>query len=1014
MNIIIKDESSRGRYARILCHVFLTLISAVCLSILMVLMSGSIAHADKGGRDILGEGSDYTSILYDSTNGLPTSEANAIVQSADGFIWLGGYSGLIRYDGSSFYRFDSSNGISSVFSLYVDSHDRVWVGTNENGVALYDHGDIRVYGRVEGLKSYSIRAITEDTDGNIIIATTQGLAYIGAEDLEIHVIDDPQVNMEYITELQRDTEGSIYGLTLSGAVFTVESLRIGAFYPSEQFGGETLNTIYADPQTPGQLYMGTQDSSLLTVDAHDSMRILKRRSVAPQKNLNEILFYRGYIWLTATNGIGYIDEAGVYHALTDVPMTNSVGDIMVDHEGNIWFTSTRQGFMKLVPDRFTDISKLAELPTMVVNSTCVRDDELYLGTDGGLVIVDMDGYDTVENELTAMLEGVRIRCILKDSQDNLWLCTHGDTGLVCYDRAGAITVFNSDNGLDAGRVRAAMELSDGRIAAATGNGLYIVGHGAVEAHYGQGQGISNTEILSVAQSPDGRLFLGSDGDGIYVVDGQRVSRIGHEDGLTSGVVIRIKWDAERELFWLITSNSIEHMSADGSGISAVTTFPYSNNYDIVFDSHGGAWVLSSNGIYITRVDELIADEGIEYSFYNTRSGLPYIATGNSRSYLDGEGHLYISGTTGVASVDIDGEDVRPDLVKLIIPSVGLDDRTIYIRDSSEVTVPAGTRRLTINAYALTYGLSNPRITYMLEGFDDEEIHTTKQELVPVIYTNLDGGRYTFHLRVIDDTTGEVDNSVALSIIKERSIYENVWFWLLTVGALVALIALLMYLHFSRRTAALIAKREEDQRFIDQIIRTFAKCIDMRDTQNRGHSFRVAYYTRLLTEKLAEKRGYTAEQIAQFRNVALLHDIGKLSIPDRILNKPERLDDDEFVIMKSHAEKGEEILKDVDIVKDLSVGAGCHHERMDGKGYPKGLKGEEIPEVARIIAVADTFDAMYSTRPYRKQMLLSDVLDEIRRIKGTQLEPEVVDCLLELAEDGMLDREKVDAAIAEGG
>ena len=116
-------------------------------------------------------------------------------------------------------------------------------------------------------------------------------------------------------------------------------------------------------------------------------------------------------------------------------------------------------------------------------------------------------------------------------------------------------------------------------------------------------------------------------------------------------------------------------------------------------------------------------------------------------------------------------------------------------------------------------------------------------------------------------------------------------------------------------------------------------------------------------------------------------------------------------MKSHAAAGGKILSNVKIVENLADGAGCHHERIDGRGYPRGLKGDEIPEVARIIAVADTFDAMYSTRPYRKQMLLSDVLAEIERIKGTQLEEEVVDALFALAEENKLNKEEVDAATA---
>ena len=824
------------------------------------------------------------------------------------------------------------------------------------------------------------------------------------------MIDDPQVNMEYITELWKDSEGHIYGLTLNGAVFEVENLKVSAFYHPEEFGEDIVNSLYPDPEVPGQIYMGTVGSDVLTVSLGSTVNIKKKQSASPLKNINSMMKAGNILWVTATNGIGYFDENGRYHSLEDVPMNNSIGNIMRDHEGNIWFTSTRQGVLKLVPDRFTDLSKYAGLSSMVVNSTCVCEDKLYLATDNGLVVLNQSTLNQVTNDLTKMLDGIRIRCIKKDSKGNLWLCTHGEYGLVCYQADGTILTYNESNGLDAGRVRAVMERKDGSMAAATGNGLYIVENGTVTKHYGQDNGISTTEILSVEEGEDGKLYLGSDGDGIYVIDGNKVSRIGHEDGLTSGVVMRIKWDEERKMFWLITSNSIEYMK-DGT-ITAVSNFPYSNNYDIYFDDHGGAWILSSNGIYITKVSELIANEKIEYNFYNTKSGLPYITTGNSRSYLDEKGNLYISGTTGVCMVDINAETSHNNNVKLAIPSVELDNRVVSVTDGEDVMIPAGSRRLVINAYVLTFGLSNPRVSFYLEGFDDAPIHTTKQEMQQIIYTNLDGGRYIFHLDVIDDETGEVEKSISLPIVKESSPYESIVFWILLTLICILIIAVAIWKHFQKKTQKLLEKQEEDQKFIAQIMRTFAKCIDMRDSQNRGHSFRVAYYTRLLAGKLAETRGYTREQIDRFYNIALLHDIGKLSIPDAILNKPERLNDEEYVIMKSHAEKGEEILKGVNIVKDLAVGAGCHHERMDGKGYPHGLKGEEIPEVARIIAVADTFDAMYSTRPYRKQMLLSDVLAEIKRIRGTQLEDEVVDALLQLAEENELDKAKVDAAVEE--
>ena len=985
-------------------------IASLSLSLSLALALPISVNADGAQRrDVLGTGSDYTAILYDSTNGLPTSEANAIAQTTDGFIWIGGYSGLIRYDGSEFYRFDSSYGISSVFSLCADSKDRLWIGTNENGLALYDHGEVTLYGRVDELESYSIRDICEDPEGNIIIATTQGLAYVDGSTLTINGINDPQVNNEYITSLKKDSEGTIYGLTLDGDVFTMDNLRLTSYYKASEFGEETINSISPVNSKSKVLYMGTVSSKILTVSFDGNLEILEERDTKEQTNISSMYEMGEKLFVSATNGIGYFDANNEYYELDTLPMNDSVGNIMLDHQGNMWFTSTRQGVMKMVPDRFTDISQIANLENMVVNSTCVNGDLLYLGTDVGLTILDNNTYATVTNALTELLDETRIRCIKNDRNGNVWICTQGEKGLICYNPDTEETaVYNSENGIETKRVRTVLECSDGSMAAATSNGLFIIKDGVVAEHYGQDNGISTEEILTVEEGPDGKLYLGSDGDGIYVIDDNKVSRISYEDGLTSGVVMRIKYDATRELFWLITSNSIEYLK-DGVAHD-ISNFPYSNNYDIYLGENDSAWVLSSNGIYITKASQLVANKNIEYTFYNIKSGLPYITTGNSRSYLDDSGHLYLSGTAGVCMVDINGNDTHDDTVLLSIPSVVIDDNEEYIKDGEIISIPAGSKRLEINAYALTYGLGNPRISYWLEGFEKGPIYTTKQDLKTIVYTNLDGGKYTFHLNVIDNITGKVDKTAEIKIVKESSIYENLAFWIIFMALLVLLITFIIWNHFRKRTLALLKKQEEDKEFIDQIMHTFAKCVDLRDTQNQGHSFRVAYYSRMLAEKLADKRGYTKDQIDEIYHIALMHDIGKINIPDVILNKTERLNDEEYVVMKTHAAVGEKLLKDVNIVPNLALGAGYHHERLDGRGYPRGLEGDEIPEVARLIAVADTFDAMYSTRPYRKQMLLSDVMAELTRVKGTQLEAEVVDALVELADENKLNKEEVEETI----
>lgn len=187
------------------------------------------------------------------------------------------------------------------------------------------------------------------------------------------------------------------------------------------------------------------------------------------------------------------------------------------------------------------------------------------------------------------------------------------------------------------------------------------------------------------------------------------------------------------------------------------------------------------------------------------------------------------------------------------------------------------------------------------------------------------------------------------------------------------------------------KTKQIQKMTFQAINTIANTIDAKDEYTKGHSQRVSEYSYALAREL----GLKEEEAENVRRIALLHDIGKIGVPDSVLNKPGRLTEEEYEIMKSHPVVGAGILKDIKMLKDLDVGAKYHHERYDGKGYPSGLKGEEIPYIARIIGVADSYDAMSSNRVYRKRFSEDKILEELERCKGTQFDPQVADAFIRL-------------------
>lgn len=187
------------------------------------------------------------------------------------------------------------------------------------------------------------------------------------------------------------------------------------------------------------------------------------------------------------------------------------------------------------------------------------------------------------------------------------------------------------------------------------------------------------------------------------------------------------------------------------------------------------------------------------------------------------------------------------------------------------------------------------------------------------------------------------------------------------------------------------KTQEVESVILQSITAIANTIDAKDSYTRGHSERVAEYSAVI----AREMGWQEEDVQLLYNIALLHDIGKIGIPDSILNKPGRLSDYEFSIIKQHTITGGEILKDIHSMQNAFIAAKYHHERYDGKGYPSGLKGEEIPLFARVIAVADAYDAMTSNRVYRKKLSNEIVLRELEKGSGTQFDPKIAGVFIDI-------------------
>ena len=252
---------------------------------------------------------------------------------------------------------------------------------------------------------------------------------------------------------------------------------------------------------------------------------------------------------------------------------------------------------------------------------------------------------------------------------------------------------------------------------------------------------------------------------------------------------------------------------------------------------------------------------------------------------------------------------------------------------------------------------------------------------------------TFGFILFSNSDEEITDFV-LTGVPESKITDFPMFYILCVLAFILIIIISINVGLLLRERQYKIRQELDQKIIIQSMKTFTNFIDAKDPYTRGHSIRVAFYTK----KLARKMGFDDDNLDRIYYIGLLHDVGKINVTDSILNKPGPLTKEEMDVIKTHTTNGAAILKDFTSIPCIIEGAMYHHERYDGTGYPEGLKGEEIPLIARIIGVADAFDAMNSDRCYRKAFPMEKIIEELKTGSGKQFDPDIVKVMLDLIDN----------------
>lgn len=934
----------------------------------------------------------HVATVYNDRNGLPTGEANDIVQTPDGYIWIGSYAGLIRYDGTQFRNFSEEGRIptSTVRSLFVDSRGRLWVGSNDMGVFMMNgDGFVQPEGQPAG-SFLCIRSMTEDcTDGSIVISSSSGLARV--TDGAMSRFSAYATGGKTIYSAAVDHTGRLWAAANSGVyIISHDGVLLDVLQNEDIFiDGQSVYSITGDRS--GTVWAGSDANTVAKIVFEPQKPDLADRRTT-YYTLSDVTTINS-LSPTADGGVtvnglyGFAKISGTVKELSAEENAVSVTGSCIDYEGNVWLASTSIGVVKITNGCFSTPNSTAGIENEKINCVVGSDNGFFLGTDNGVITCGKN-WQRKYSALSSVTRGMRVRHLICDSLGRIWAACYSEAPVICYDPSdSSVRRFTVEDGITNESARVLLEMSDGSIAAGTQDGLCIIAQDGTVKSF---PNLSAAAVLCLLETDSGSLLVGTDGDGVYELVDDFSSHYCAQE-LNGSVVLRITRDAKKDSYFISTGNGLFY----SNGTRTRKLESLNKNAGNIFDMYladGKLYLVQNSGVLEFNRSDVISENGALPNVMGFSQGLTGSIYANTWNWLSPDGQLYIATGSGVSIFGFTAPE-HP-LPKATISRVTVDGEEYAAPHTLTLAHDAG--RVTIDFAALSFTDTTPVVmSYMLEGFDSARTTVKGEKSGSVSYTNLAGGSYTFKLKLSLADCPWKTAEYTVNIVKQKALTEQPWFIAAAVAAAVALTVGVTVLCMFIRISYLNRKQRFYRDMVDQSLRTFAGTIDAKDRYTEGHSQRVAIYSK----ELARRMGMNPAMQEHIYYVALLHDIGKIGIPDSVLNKPGRLTSEEYEIIKRHPLIGADILKNYTAIKDVTDGAKYHHERYDGKGYCEGLAGEAIPLIARIIAVADTYDAMSSKRCYRESLSSQVIIEELERVSGSQLDPSIVPHMISMIKEG---------------
>ena len=960
---------------------------------------------------------------------LEVSGAEAICQTENGYVWIAQYSGLTRYDSKEFVTYKSFEydgqeySVINVRALAAEG-DTLYIGTSEH---IYVYKDYHFEPLL--MDPGVVTGIVLDEGKDLLYISTQdngGIIYDIAKGTKTTI---PGSEGKYVRDIALDLERDNCYYQVPEGVY-------------DKNGNEVfLNSRLLESYSYGTTLFMAEDSGIVHRYDMKNGKMLDDFTIPDQVNRmlyseeDQLLFVAcekdGIYCVDFSTGEPTVALAG------DLESKSQLVDLMIDYEGNLWVAShyigasgvsiiTRNALSELLYDD-PIWQSLNEPPAFDRNVYAVEryGDILYI------VAARIYRYDLKQNMIlpdNAIMQRIDAYAAAKTQEgraqgdsnfeftyapkdveifrDKIYFAVSG-IGLVEYDPSSeAVKIYDQnyiidhhgklvgDPALETTNTVRSLRSFDDYLALGYTRGL--MRFDGVEFSVMN----LSTNVLYINKTKDGQLLYDRT-QGLFVVDDDfsGVEEIPTEKGVTGN---RLKFLVDGDLiYYTLNSRLFRLDTVNGNGISEEITIPYIKGSivelaKIRFGDKDGEpeykYVIGSQTqLYIA--DSLDGDRLTDYDSFDATNGLFPIIANTSGYYDESEQKYYLQSTNGVFVYDFNKTRDIPSPVKIVVSSVDLDGEHFY---GNTIGIGKNVYRVAFNLSILGFRPNNGyTIYYKLDGID-EDYTVAADDNRSTYYTNLAGGSYDFHVYVTDEY-GQASNEIQIHLEKDKKVTEQWWFWAALAIIAIAAVVLIASAYVRHKTEQSLKRQLEYKNITVESIQAIARTIDAKDEYTNGHSIRVGAYSKIIAENL----GMSSDEVDNIYYIALLHDIGKIAIPDSILNKPGRLTDEEFAVMKSHTTRGAAILKGISTIPQIIEGAKSHHEKYDGSGYPEGIKGEDIPFVARIICCADCFDAMASKRVYKEPFSLDVITSEFERCAGTQFDPQISRVVIDLIRTGKL-------------